>query len=182
MELGKNKLNYYTIQAYRTFYVQDKVKIKQFSNLLNNIQLLPLMYMKNLHLVFQLERPEFVYLLNSAATKVDYIIKNIKYNACLIQPSDEVLEMYRMAYNSTNPQEMSIDIPYVSYQHNMKFQQSPNGILSYTIPASCRSARNILTAFYTPYNETISTLTNFTLNVDSIAKELKMDVLVISIV
>ena len=68
---------------------------------------------------------------------------------------------------------MIIDIPYVTYQHNMKYPQSPSGVLSYTIPASCRSARNILTAFYTSYSETISTNTNFTLNVDSTSQRVK---------
>lgn len=35
-----------------------RIKIKPFSNLLNNVQLLPLMYMKNLQIFLKLEIPE----------------------------------------------------------------------------------------------------------------------------
>ena len=70
--------------------------------------------MKNLQLVFLLERPEFFMTFLETAdanVKVNHIITNVKYNVCLIQPSDKILEMCRMAYISNNPDEMSIDIP-----------------------------------------------------------------------
>lgn len=154
-----------------------KIKIKPFSNLLNNHQLLPLMYMKNLQLVLTLERPEFVMTLvptpANATIAFNYTISDVKYQACLVQPSDEVLEMYRMAYNSESPEELSINIPYVSYQHSMKYLPSPGGLQSFTIPSSCRSAVAIISAFYSAYSETISTATNFTHNVDSTSQTLK---------
>ena len=153
-----------------------KIKIKPFSNLLNHNQLLPLMYMKNLQLVLTLERPEFVMSLiptPDATISFDYTISDIKYQACLVQPSDEVLEMYRMAYNSESPEELSINIPFISYQHSMKYLDSPQGVQSFTIPSSCRSAVSIISAFYTHYSEAVSTTTNFTHNVDSISQTVK---------
>ena len=57
----------------------------------------------------------------------------MKYQACLIQSSDEVLEMYRMAFNSETPEELSINISYVSYQLYRKYLQSTNGLQSFTM-------------------------------------------------
>ena len=103
----------------------------------------------------------------------NYTMSDIKYQACLIQPSDEVLEMYRMAYNSESPEQLSINIPYTSYQHSLKYLKSPSGLQSFTISSSCRSAVAVISAFYTAYSETISTTTNFTHNVDSISQTVK---------
>jgi hypothetical protein len=55
----------------------------------------------------------------------------------------------------------------------MKYLQSPNGLQSFTINSSCRSAVAIISAFYSAYSETISTATNFTHNVDSTSQTLK---------
>lgn len=150
------------------------IRLKPFSNLLQSMKLLPLFYLKNLQLIFTLERPDFVMTLIPTPNnniQVDYVLSDIKYQACLIQPSDEILEIYRTLYNS---EDKPIEIPYVSYQHNMKYANSvPVGPYSFTIPASCRSARSIISAFYSVYSETISTATNFTVNVDSVSQTIK---------
>lgn len=154
--------------------VSVMVRIKPFSNLLQNQKLLPLFYLKNLQLVFTLERPEFCMTLIPTATAntvFSYTISDVKYQACLVQPSDEILEDYRQLYNS---EDQPIEIPYASYQHNMRYQQNvPTGTLSFTIPASVRSAKAVISAFYSVYSETISTATNFTVNVDSVSQTIK---------
>ena len=147
-----------------------KCKIKPFSNLLNNHQLFPLAFCKNLQLVFSLERPEFVISSpvspsGAASMTANYTINNVKYMACMINPSDEILESYTNLYNS----EEGIKIPFISYIHSLR--NLPSGTLgSWTIPVNARSARAVITALYSRHSEEVD---RYCYNYDSISNTLK---------
>lgn len=164
----------YTIQSSRRLAANStsvfKCKIKPFSNLLNNHQLFPLAFCKNLQLVFSLERPEFVVCSplppsGPATMTANYTISNVKYMACMINPSDEILESYTNLYNS----EEGIKIPFISYIHSLR--NLPNGNLgSWTIPVNARSARAVITALYSRHSEEVD---QYCYAYDSISTTLK---------
>lgn len=92
------------------------------------------MYWEHSQLGISLERPEFVmgvFLSPNKTNSFNYKISDMRYKVCFIQPSDEVLEMYRMSFNSESPEVFSINIPHVSYQNYKKYLQSTNGLHVY---------------------------------------------------
>lgn len=97
------------------------LNVLEYLNQISFPKLLILMYMKHLQRVLTLERPEFMTTFVSTLNKTisfNYTISEMKYQACFIQPSRQILEIYKMGFHSESHEDLSINIP---DHHYMKY-------------------------------------------------------------
>lgn len=131
-----------------------KLKMKPFSNFLQNSKFVPLMFLKNLQLTFELERGALAFKFLAAPgnnASITYTISNPRYVCSLITPAEPYLQSMLDAYNTME----GIYYPYISFQHNLKFLAA-GASGSVTIPSNCRSAKAWIAAQYLALSEAVA--------------------------
>lgn len=123
-----------------------KLKMKPFSNFIQNSKWVPLAFLKNLQITLELERPELAlkfFRAPGSLTTFRYTIKNPRFAADLVTPSEAVLQEMLQVYNS----EDGIYFPFISFQGSLR-TMTASAAGTVTIPSSVRSAKGIILAQY----------------------------------
>jgi hypothetical protein len=141
--------------------------MRALSGLLQLEKYLPLMFMKNLEIEFELEDPNLCMVsgCSGAAMVQSYTIADPRYVASLVQPSEALRKHFLDMYNGPG-----IPLHFIGFQHNQK-SLSAASVQNVNIPCRVRSARSIITARYYPNSDEVNA--TYTPNYKSISNAVK---------
>lgn len=150
-----------------------KLRMKPFSNFLQNAKFVPLMFLKNLQFTFECERGPLAMRLLAAPGNnagITYTITNPRFVCDLVTPSEPVLQEMLQVYNS----DQGIYHPFISFQGSVRRLSAGSG--SVTIPSSVRSAKAAILAQYPSACEVVEANSYITDTVSTSVKDLLTEV------